>query len=41
MVCSDGLWNYASALDEMVTLVADLRAAVGSDPVPLATALVA
>ncbi len=40
LVCSDGLWNYASALDEMVTLLADLSASAGSDPVPLAGALV-
>ena len=40
LVCSDGLWNYASALDEMVTLVSDLSASAGSDPVPLAGALV-
>jgi serine/threonine protein phosphatase PrpC len=40
LVCSDGLWNYASALGEMVTLMADLSASAGSDPVPLAGALV-
>jgi serine/threonine protein phosphatase PrpC len=40
LVCSDGLWNYASALSEMVTLLTDLSASVGSDPVPLAGALV-
>ena len=34
------LWNYASALGEMVTLMADLSASAGSDPVPLAGALV-
>ena len=40
LVCSDGLWNYASALGEMVTLLTDLSASAGSDPVPLAGALV-
>jgi serine/threonine protein phosphatase PrpC len=40
LVCSDGLWNYASALDEMHTLLSDLSATKGSDPVPLAEALV-
>ena len=40
LACSDGLWNYASALDEMQTLLSDLSATKGSDPVPLAEALV-
>lgn len=40
LVCSDGLWNYASALSEMVTLMADLSASAGTDPAPLAGALV-
>ena len=40
LVCSDGLWNYASALDEMVTLFAELSSAAGGDPVPIAAALV-
>jgi serine/threonine protein phosphatase PrpC len=40
LVCSDGLWNYASALDEMVTLLKDLSSSAGTDPVPLASALV-
>ena len=40
LVCSDGLWNYASVLDEMVTLLRDLLASVGTHPVPLASALV-
>ena len=40
LVCSDGLWNYASVLDEMVTLVADTAPAANGDPVQLATALV-
>jgi serine/threonine protein phosphatase PrpC len=40
LVCSDGLWNYASAVAEMVTLMKDLSASAGTDPVPLAGALV-
>ena len=40
LVCSDGLWNYASALDEIATLLTDLSSANGADPVPLAAALV-
>lgn len=40
LVCSDGLWNYASALDEMATLLRDLRSDAGTDPLPLAVALV-
>jgi serine/threonine protein phosphatase PrpC len=40
LVCSDGLWNYAAELHEMVTLVADLQTTVGSDPIPLANSLV-
>ena len=40
LVCSDGLWNYASALDEMQTLLSDLSATKGSDPVRLAGTLV-
>ena len=40
LVCSDGLWNYASAPAEMSTLLADLSASAGSDPVPLAEAMV-
>jgi serine/threonine protein phosphatase PrpC len=40
LVCSDGLWNYASALPEMRTLLSDLSASAGTDPVPLAGALV-
>jgi serine/threonine protein phosphatase PrpC len=40
LVCSDGLWNYASTLDEMVTLLKDLSSAAGTDPLPLAAALV-
>jgi len=40
LVCSDGLWNYASELDEMVTLVADAASAANGDPVQLAETLV-
>ncbi|MEP7111630.1 MAG: PP2C family serine/threonine-protein phosphatase [Ilumatobacteraceae bacterium] len=40
LVCSDGLWNYASALGEIVTLVAELGGASNNDPVGLAAALV-
>ena len=29
LVCSDGLWNYASALTEMRTLLSDLIASTG------------
>jgi serine/threonine protein phosphatase PrpC len=40
LVCSDGLWNYASVLPEMRTLLSDLSASAGADPVLLAGALV-
>jgi serine/threonine protein phosphatase PrpC len=40
LACSDGLWNYASVLPEMRTLLSDLSASAGADPVPLAGALV-
>jgi serine/threonine protein phosphatase PrpC len=40
LVCSDGLWNYASVIGEMAALVADLTSSVGSDPLPLCAALV-
>jgi len=40
LVCSDGLWNYASVLDEMVALVAEMSVAANGDPVRLATTLV-
>ncbi len=40
LVCSDGLWNYASALEEMATLLRELRSDAGTDPLPLAEALV-
>jgi serine/threonine protein phosphatase PrpC len=40
LVCSDGLWNYASVLEEMVALVADKSATSNGDPVQLGAALV-
>lgn len=40
LVCSDGLWNYASAVDEIAARVSQLSATTGSDPLPLAAALV-
>ena len=40
LVCSDGLWNYASALDEMAARVEDTQRSVGPDPLPMAAALV-
>lgn len=40
LVCSDGLWNYASALDEMAARVTGLCSTAGLDPLPLAAALV-
>lgn len=41
MVCSDGLWNYCSDARDLQALVAQTQAAAGSDPLPLAEALVA
>jgi serine/threonine protein phosphatase PrpC len=40
LVCSDGLWNYASEATAIQSLVAEL-ASSGSDPLTLAVALVA
>jgi serine/threonine protein phosphatase PrpC len=40
LVCSDGLWNYASALDEMAVRVTELSSKTGGDPLSLAAALV-
>ncbi len=45
LVCSDGLWNYASAVEEMAGRVRDVCAQLGTDPLPpdplrLAAALV-
>ncbi|MBA3529509.1 MAG: protein phosphatase 2C domain-containing protein [Propionibacteriaceae bacterium] len=39
MVCSDGLWNYVSAAEDMQTLVSDLSRAA-SEPLALAESLV-
>jgi serine/threonine protein phosphatase PrpC len=39
VVCSDGLWNYASSPEELATQV-DAAAAVSSDPVEIAGRLV-
>jgi len=41
LVCSDGLWNYASAARDLQALVARLSSAAGGQPLPLAEALVA
>ncbi|MFT4166246.1 MAG: protein phosphatase 2C domain-containing protein [Microlunatus sp.] len=40
LVCSDGLWNYASEATELQALIAQLSATAGSDPLPLAEAMV-
>ena len=40
-VCSDGLWNYASAPEALAEIVAACRAEAGDEPVALAEALVA
>ncbi len=40
LVCSDGLWNYCSAADDVARLVASTARAGGHDPVDLAEALV-
>jgi serine/threonine protein phosphatase PrpC len=39
LVCSDGLWNYASEAPALQSLIAELSAD-GPDPLPLAKALV-
>ena len=39
LVCSDGLWNYASEADALQALIADLSQA-DADPLPLAESLV-
>ncbi len=41
LVCSDGLWNYASAPEAVAGVLRDATASVGSDPAALASALVA
>ncbi len=40
LVCSDGLWNYASEAAELRDLVARFGAEAAGDPLPLAEALV-
>ena len=40
LVCSDGLWNYCSEAQELGALVAATSRSTGSDPLPLAGALV-
>ncbi len=40
LVCSDGLWNYASSAADMAALVTE-RAATDADPLAVASALVA
>ncbi|MDN5763819.1 MAG: protein phosphatase 2C domain-containing protein [Microlunatus sp.] len=40
LVCSDGLWNYASEAAELQALVVQLSASAGSDPLALAEAMV-
>ena len=40
LVCSDGLWNYASEATELQALIAQLSATVGSEPFALAEAMV-
>jgi serine/threonine protein phosphatase PrpC len=41
LVCSDGLWNYCSSAVDVRALVGDQVAAVGADPLAVATALCA
>lgn len=40
LVCSDGLWNYASGADELQALITQLSATAGADPLALAEAMV-
>ncbi|MFL6063042.1 MAG: protein phosphatase 2C domain-containing protein [Friedmanniella sp.] len=40
LVCSDGLWNYCSSAADLQSLVAELSATTGPDPLPLSVALV-
>ncbi|PPH45109.1 serine/threonine protein phosphatase [Rathayibacter sp. AY1C9] len=41
LVCSDGLWNYASAAEDLARVLREAQERVGADPVTLAEALVA
>lgn len=41
LACSDGLWNYASAAEDLARVVHEAEERVGSDPVRLSEALVA
>lgn len=40
LVCSDGLWNYCSAPEDVAALLGATMDTVGEQPLPLATALV-
>ena len=40
MLCSDGLWNYASTAEAVAGLVADTYGRVGGDPTTIAGELV-
>jgi serine/threonine protein phosphatase PrpC len=40
LVCSDGLWNYASQLDELAAVVNGFKGEGSDDPLPLAAALI-
>ncbi|HSF97318.1 MAG TPA: protein phosphatase 2C domain-containing protein, partial [Ornithinibacter sp.] len=40
LVCSDGLWNYCSAPEDLAGLLGATMDTVGAQPLPLATALV-
>jgi serine/threonine protein phosphatase PrpC len=40
LVCSDGLWNYASEATELQALIAQLGGTVGEEPLALAEAMV-
>lgn len=40
VTCSDGLWNYCSAVDDLATVLSDTVAEVGDDPAVVAEDLV-
>jgi serine/threonine protein phosphatase PrpC len=40
LVCSDGLWNYASEATELQALISQLSSTAGTDPLALAEAMV-